>query len=212
MQQTETEHRLSGRWKYLAGLLALALMIGMGILIARNWQNPEQIASYGLSGGFVLSVLGGATIPLLIPAVTVYFALGGLLTPWFGPAAIGPALVGLVCGLGEAVGGLSTYATGYSGSAVLERRKPKDHPGRLERLYRWLINMMQRRGGWVLFGVSALINPFFYPVSLTAGASRFGAKRYFLICLAGKTIKCTAIAYAGYLGLRGLMRLLGVDI
>jgi membrane protein DedA with SNARE-associated domain len=205
----ETGRKLPRHWEYAVGILALTLVAGLGVLIARNWHNPEQVAGYGLIGGFVLSILGGATVPIPIPAVAVYAALGGLVTPWFGPAALGPALVGFVCGLGEAFGSLSTYATGYSGAAVLKRRETGTGSSRFGRLYRWLMGMMLRRGGWVLFGVSALINPFFYPVSLAAGASRFGVKRYFFICLAGKVVKCTVVAYIGYLGLRSLLEALG---
>lgn len=209
--QLETTRKLPRRWEYAIGILALILVAGLGIIIARNWHDLEQVAGYGLAGGFVLSILGGATIPIPVPIIAVYFALGGLFTPWFGPAALGPALIGLTCGLGEATGGLTTYATGYSGAAVLKRREENPNPKHLERLYRWLMKMMHQRGGLVLFGVSVLINPFFYPVSLAAGISRFGARRYFFICLAGKILKCTVFAYAGYLGLRGLLGVLGVD-
>ena len=211
-QSLETSRKLPRRWEYAVGILTLVLLAGLGIMIARNWHNPAQVAGYGLAGGFVFSILSGATIPLFVPAVAVYFALGGLVTPWLGPEALGPALVGLVCGLGEAMGSLSTYATGYYGTAALKRREASVNPGRIERLYRWLMGMMQRRGGWVLFGVSALVNPFFYPVSLTAGISRFGAKRYFVICLAGKVVKCTALAYAGFLGLRSVLEAIGISV
>jgi len=210
-EQPETSRKMSRFWEYAIGALTLVFTIGLGVLIAFNWRNLEQVAGYGLAGGFILGILSGATIPSALPAVAFYAVLGGLFTPWFGPAALGPAFVGLVCGLGETLGGLSTYATGYSGAAALKNRGTGDNPGRLGRLYQWLMRMMQKQGGWVLFGVSAIINPFFYPVSLTAGITRFGAKRFFFISLAGKLIKCTAIAYAGYLGLQGLLGALGIN-
>ena len=37
-----------------------------------------------------------------------------------------------------------------------------------------------------------------------------GIRRYFLICWGGKTIKGLTVAYAGYFGLRWLLRLLGM--
>jgi len=208
----ETHRKMPRYWEYVVGILTLVLTIGLGILIALNWRNIEQVAGYGLAGGFVLGILSGATIPSALPAVAVYAILGGVLTPWFGPAAIGPALVGLVCGLGETLGGLSTYATGYSGAAALKNRGAGDNPSRLGRLYQWLMRIMQKRGGWVLFGVSVTINPFYYPIALTAGVTRYGAKRFFFICLAGKIVKCLFIAYAGYLGLRSLLDALGAGV
>jgi len=71
---------------------------------------------------------------------------------------------------------------------------------------------MERKGSLTLFILSAVLNPFFYPAALAAGALRFGIRRYFLICWAGKTIKGLTVAYAGYWGLRGLLRILGMPL
>jgi hypothetical protein len=71
---------------------------------------------------------------------------------------------------------------------------------------------MERRGSVTLFILSAVLNPFFYPAGLAAGALKFGIRRYFIICWAGKTIKGLTVAYAGYWGLRALMRTLGIPI
>ena len=39
-----------------------------------------------------------------------------------------------------------------------------------------------------------------------------GARKYFLIVFSGKFIKCSAIAYAGYFGLRGIFAALGIKV
>jgi membrane protein DedA with SNARE-associated domain len=187
-------------------------MIGLAVLVATNWHDVRQITGYGLFGGFVLSILGGATIPVPLPVTAVYFALGGVLRPWPGAEALVPALIGLVCGFGEAVGGISIYATGYSGGTLLAKKPASERPGRMQRLYLWVMRVMQKQGPWTLFAVSALINPFFYPVSLAAGITRFNPKRYFFICLAGKIVKCTCVSYAGYLGLSSLFRAFGISV
>ena len=64
----------------------------------------------------------------------------------------------------------------------------------------------------LLFFLSAVINPFFYPAALTAGALKFGIKKFFFICWAGKTIKGISVAAAGYWGLGSILRALGVPI
>jgi len=74
------------------------------------------------------------------------------------------------------------------------------------------MGLMERRGSWTLFLLSAILNPFFYPAALTAGAMRFGIRRYFIICWIGKTIKGMTVAYAGFYGLRGLLRMLGMPV
>ncbi|MBA7716291.1 hypothetical protein ES703_125361 [subsurface metagenome] len=71
---------------------------------------------------------------------------------------------------------------------------------------------MERRGSLVLFVLSAVLNPFFYPAAIVAGATRFGIRKYLLICLAGKTIKGISVAAAGYWGLGSILRALGVPI
>ncbi len=61
-----------------------------------------------------------------------------------------------------------------------------------------------------LFLLSSVLNPFFYPAALAAGALRLGIRRYFFVCWAGKTIKGMTIAYAGFFGLRSLLHMLGM--
>ncbi len=207
-----TNRHLSRRWEYAIGILAMALVIVLAVLVIINWHDLSQITAYGYFGGFVMGVIGGATIPVPIPATPVYFALGGVLKPWLGSDVLAPAMLGLVCGFGEALGALSTYATGYSGTAALAHKTVPENPGLVQRIYLWIMSAMRRRGSWILFAVSAIINPFFYPVSLAAGVARMGWRRFFLICLAGKAIKCTYVAYAGYFGLRGLFNALGINV
>jgi membrane protein DedA with SNARE-associated domain len=142
----------------------------------------------------------------------VQFTLGGLLLPWFGPAVLGPLFVGLVCSFGETLGALTIYAAGFSGATPLFKRNQDEPQGWLQKLYTRLTGLMKRRGWLVLFILSAVMNPFFFPTSLACGGIRFGARKYFLIAFAGKFIKCSAIAYAGYFGLRGLFGALGIHV
>jgi len=87
--------------------------------------------------------------------------------------------------------------TGYGGGTPLA----KTRHGKAQAAYFRLMHWMERRGSLVLFGLSAVLNPFFYPAALAAGALRFGIRRYFLICWGGKTIKGITVAAAGYWGL-----------
>ena len=137
----------------------------------------------------------------------VVFALGTVLRPSFAPY-LGPVLVGAAAGLGETVGGLSIYWTGYGGGTAFYKSRHIKIQAIYSRLWRWV----EGRGSLTLFVLSAVINPFFYPAALAAGACRFGILRYFLICFAGKTIKGITVAAAGYWGLGGVLRLFGIPI
>jgi membrane protein DedA with SNARE-associated domain len=56
------------------------------------------------------------------------------------------------------------------------------------------------------------MNPFFFPVSLACGGVRFGFKKYFLTVFAGKFIKVSCIAYAGYFGMSSLVNAIGIHV
>ncbi len=144
--------------------------------------------------------MGGATIIIPIPMLAVVFALGGALKyTW---------LLGLMAGIGETVGALTIYMTGYGGGAAIA----KGIHGKLQVAYERMMAQIQKRGSWTLFLLASVINPFFYPAALAAGALRFGIRKYFLVCFAGKTIKGMTVAYAGYFGLRSLLNALGIPL
>lgn len=196
------------RWEYWVGILSVVFTIALAALIVLKGEAVQALEGYGYIGGFAISALGGATVIIPVPMLAVQFALGGVLKPWFGPVFMAPVFIGLVFSLGETLGAMTIYFTGYRG------RMPSAHAeaGRIQRTYLRLMRLMERRGSIILFLLSAIINPFFYPAALAAGALRLGIRRYFLICFTGKTIKCTAIAYTGYFGLRGIFSALGIPL
>ena len=196
------------KWEYWVGILSVVLTIAMASLIILKWETVQALEGYGYAGGLAISALGGATVIIPVPMLAVQFALGGVLKPWFGPEIIGPVFVGIICGLGETLGGLTIYFTGYSGSMPFSQTKP----GKIQKAYLRLTRLIERRGSITLFLLSAIINPFFYPAALAAGAARFSIKRYFLVSFAGKAIKCTTITYAGYFGLHSIFRALGIPL
>jgi len=182
--------------------------VGLATLIAFNWDMLYRMAGYGYTGGFIISALGGATILVPVPMLAVQFALGGVVKPILGPALLGPFYVGAVCALGETLGALTIYATGL-GSAIPFSGTRR---GWLKRLSDKVNHLLECRGKITLFLLSAIMNPFFYPASIAMGASRFGFKRYAVITLSGKLIKCSVIAYAGYFGLKGVFELIGIEL
>lgn len=184
---------------YYLGILGVALTIAMAVAVVYFWEFIRTLEGYGYLGAFLISIFGGATIIIPVPMLAVIFALGGVLTPYW---------VGIAAGLGETVGALIIYMAGYGGGISLF----SSNHGKVQAVYSRLMRWMERRGSWTLFVLSAVLNPFFYPAALAAGALRFGVQRYFLICLAGKTIKGITVAYAGYWGLRGLLRMLGMPV
>ena len=172
----------------------------MAMAVIYFWEFVRGLEGYGYLGAFLISILGGATIIIPVPMLAVVFALGGVMKyTW---------LVGVAAGLGETLGALTIYMTGYGGGAAFYNSQH----GKIHAAYQRLMRLMERRGSITLFLLAAVLNPFFYPAALAAGALRFGARKYFLICFVGKTIKGMTVVYAGYWGLRGLLRMLGMPL
>lgn len=172
-----------------------------------HWKDIEKLAAYGYLGAFLISLFGGATVIAPIPMLPSIFALGTLMKPSFAPY-LGPVFVGIAAGLGDTLGGMTIYMTGRGGGAVVFTR----HSAKLKFIYVRLERWMLRRGSLVLFLVSAVVNPFFYPIALTTGALGYSARKFFFICWAGKTIKQIIVAAAGFWGLGTILRAFGIPI
>lgn len=195
------------KWTFWVGALGIAFTIAIIIGIILYRDRLQEFQQYGYLGAFLISIFGGATILAPIPMTPMIFALGTVMKPLFAPA-LGPVFVGFCAGAGETIGGIVIYMTGYSGgSAVLTRRNK-----RLESAYDRVLGWMRKRGSLILFILSAVINPFFYPAAITAGVLRFGMRRFILITFLGKTIKGMSVAAAGYWGLGSILRALGLPI
>ena len=188
----------SAKTAYIVGITGIVVTSLMAVAVVYYWEYVQALEGYGYLGAFLISIIGGAIIVVPVPMLAVVFALGGVLTPYW---------VGIAAGLGETFGALTIYMTGHGAGTALFRSN-----GRLQGAYLRIMGVMERRGSLALFLLSAILNPFFYPAALAAGAMRFGVRKYFFITWAGKTIKGLTVAYAGYWGLRGLLRWLGMPV
>ena len=185
---------------YILGIFGIIATLLMAMAVIYFWEFVSRMEAYGYLGAFLISILGGATIIIPVPMLAVVFALGGVMKyTW---------LIGAVAGIGETVGALTIYMTGHgAGTAIINSKY-----GKIQAAYERLMKLMERRGSLTLFLLAAILNPFFYPAALAAGALRFSIRKYFFICWAGKTIKGLTVAYAGYWGLRGILRMLGMPL
>lgn len=201
MKEEKQEGRKgSTRAAYILATIGIVLTLLMAMAVIYYWEFVQGLQAYGYVGAFLISILGGATIIVPVPMLAVVFALGGVMKyTW---------LVGAAAGLGETLGALTIYLTGYGGGAALYNSKR----GKIRAAYERMMQLMERRGSITLFLLAAVINPFFYPAALCAGVLRFGIKKYFIIIWAGKTIKGLTVAYFGYWGLRGILRMLGMPV
>jgi membrane protein YqaA with SNARE-associated domain len=138
------------------------------------------IVDWGYPGVFLVSLLGNASIVFPVPSFLVVFAVGSLLNPW---------LVGIIAGLGAAIGELTGYILGMGGRHAIRKRYGKD----LERVKGWV----ESHGMFsvlVLFAATPLPDDI---VGIIGGMVRYDLKRFFLAVLIGKVILHVGIALGG---------------
>ena len=193
-QQGRVERRQIKR--RIVPLLTLLLIIAITIGLFFYGRNPETLAElekYRYLGAFLISLMGNATVllpgivlPVLIAlGIDFYQASGGL---------AGPIMIGMVGGVGAAIGEIVGYMAGYSGRGVVENR----------RLYKRLVGWVKKWGGIAIF-IFTLVPLFFDLVGLVAGALRFPLWRFVLICWLGRTLLYVVFVVLAALGLKILL-------
>ncbi len=145
----------------------------------------DRLQDWGYVGVFFIAMAASATIVLPTPSSVAIFGGAIVLDPVLGVPT--PIMVGLVAGLGDAIGEFSGYGLGYAGTDLLRQRH----------IYRTFEGWMHRNGILTIFFLSTFPNPFFDLVGAAAGGARMPALRFFFACLAGKIVKDLILAYGG---------------
>lgn len=169
--------------------LTIVVVIGASLAAIYFRSHLQDLAGYGYAAVFLVGLVSNATIILPIPGLAVSSLLGGVFNPW---------LVGLVGGVGQALGELSGYMVGYSGQTLVDRGPT----------YSRIATWMKRHGTLTIFLLALVPNPVFDVGGIAAGALRFPLWKFLVSCTAGKVFKNIALALAGYYGIETLMRLL----
>lgn len=183
------------RLEYSLLLGVALLMTAFAVAFFYFGADTSNLKAWGYAGVFLINLVGSASILMPSPAVASVFGGGALLHDFLGvPAFI---WVGLVAGLGEALGEFSGYAAGYGGRIVFENRPE------YQRVRGW----MERHGTVSMFLLSLFPNPLFDVAGVAAGAVQMPLRRFFLAVLAGKVIKDTYLAAVGGLGADLIIRL-----
>jgi membrane protein YqaA with SNARE-associated domain len=189
-EDIETIREVSGRTGWFR--LEYAILAGLAVLFSCYviayvvfGVDLDRLKDWGYVGVFFIAMAGSATIVLPTPSTVAIFGGAVVLDPVLGIPA--PLMVGLVAGLGDAIGEFSGYGLGYAGTDLLRQR----------RIYRTFEGWMNRNGILTIFALSTFPNPFFDLVGAAAGGARMPALRFFLACLAGKIVKDLILAYGG---------------
>lgn len=198
---------ISRKKKYIAAALLIATIggsVAVAVFLIYNWEYVAQLEGEGYLGLFLISLLAGSPIPIPTPSMILTFTLGSLLNP---------ALVGLVSGLGSAIGYALIYLTGRGGGRFLPKFNVSESViGRFLRKIKMsrLLDSPNQTGMVSVFLLSIYPNPVLAPVVFGMGATRFSFVKFFLACWGGITIMTMIIAFLGYFGLGSLLHYLGI--
>ena len=176
------------RKKAALSILAVVLVAAVSAYFLWRWTlDPESVGRYGLLGIFVVSMVSHLTVvardmfmPMYLPLTSIYH----------------PVLMGLVAGVGAAVGEVTTYMLGWGVAESMEENGGPD-----SRLSRWL----RKYGLWAVLLVAVTPLPD-TPIVLLAGSSRLPFGRLFLVECLGKTALYSLAAVVGgfvFMGLTG---------
>lgn len=175
-------------------LILVAFVPGVVLLFV---DVTEQLRGLGLASVFLTNLISTATLFVPVPGVT---AAANLLIVSEGERSSYPWLVGIVGGVGMALGEFTAYYAGVAGS-MAARSDLIDVPQRIKplatRIWSVVERITQRWGFITLFVLAAIPEPFFEIAAVTAAASGMTLKRFFTAVLAGCIIRGFTLAYLG---------------
>lgn len=169
-----------------------AFVLSVIIVIALLLWRPDlqEVTSAGYLGAFMIMLISSATIIFPANGLLVVFALGATLpNPW---------LLGLVAGLGSALGEMTGYYAGYSGGGLMTETK----------IYKKIKPHMERDAVLTTIIMAAIPNPLFDIAGVAAGALRMAWWRFLAAVSVGKIIKAMVVVYAGRYSIDWIEKLL----
>lgn len=164
-----------------AAVGGFALLTAAALYVLHVGGGPAGLMSLGYAGVFLMMVISGGTVFLPVPGPPAIMAAGAILNP---------ALVGIAAGFGNATGEITSYATGWAASSILEKRGDA-------RLVAFLARWLESWGFLAILTLAAIPNPIFHLMSALAGATGYPARRFWLACALGNCLKYGAFAYLG---------------
>lgn len=163
-------------------ILPIAAALSFSVLIAFLMFEFRhvilELGRWGYVGVFFIEMANSATIMFPTPGQAYTFALG---------VTLNPLMIGLIGGIGSALGELTGYAVGAKTGQRF----------RGGRLFAKLQKFTLRWGGLSLFVFATIPGPF-EVAGLWAGTVRYPLARFFVFVAMGKILKVTAFALAGY--------------
>ncbi len=153
----------------------------------------ELFLAYGPVGVFIAAIIANATI--LFPVPLDIFMLGlGAFMQGADTSIVVVFLMGLVAGIGAAIGEMTSYILGLSGISAIERAKHRQF-AKLE-----YVDKRLSEAGMAFIAIGAF-TPFpFDLIGIVCGMLKYDWKKFFIAALIGKIPRYLLVVFAGYFG------------
>lgn len=186
-------------------ILALAMIVvvlapSLALLYVTASAGTDATESWfgdlGYAGIFMANLAGTGTVFIPVPGLTA--AAQALIAS--SAQSLNPLAVGVLGGLGMAVGEITAYVAGMAGAQLSKEeqfRAPRRLQPLVDRVVRWIDWLMDRYGVPTLFTLAVVPNPLFEVAGLTAGATRFPFWKFMAAVTPGKVVRGLLLAYVG---------------
>lgn len=157
--------------KWLSAL-TIVLVFAASFWLAVHPHTVQYVGRWGYVGAFFISLVASATIVLPAPGIAIIIAMSTGLNPYS---------LGIIAGIGSAVGEMTGYVAGRSGRAFV----PEKQKRQVERLH----TLTQKYGIVVLAVLAALPFPLFDFAGMVAGMLKMRVPAFLAGVSIGKSIK-----------------------
>ncbi len=181
-RETETSKKESpfyGINEKTKGTLTLVFAIIIGIFAYYLAGSFNNLAGFGYFGAFLIGLISSATVILPTPGALSLLVFGNLANP---------ILVGILFGIGSAIGELTGYMAGMGGNELIHSKIPGFGKN---------LKTVKKYGPVGIFFFALIPNPAFDLAGIAAGLIRMNVWLFLISCAAGKIVKGIIIAYLG---------------
>ncbi|MCD6226940.1 VTT domain-containing protein [Candidatus Micrarchaeota archaeon] len=165
--------------KTLEGILFIFLSIIIILILYNLRYEIKNYENLGYAGAFIISIISSGTLLLPAPGWAVVLGLA---------TSLNPLILGIVAGIGSALGELTGYFAGLGGNYIFDNR------------FKQFDDLMKKYGVPTLFVLALIPNPFFDIAGVLAGASKMRWQDFLIPVTLGKVIRFIILCYLAVFG------------
>lgn len=182
MQRIKTSVRnISESFWFRVGVFAVCVLFLF--LIVRNPLDFNHLGRLGYLGIFLINGLGSSTVFLPLPSLISVFISGSVWNPLW---------VGVISGLGNAVGELIGYFLGFGGRGIYDHMKKTE-----QQLILGLEKRFKKGGFFVILFFAIIPIPVFDLVGIAAGLMNYPVWKFLIATAIGRILRNILIAWSG---------------